>query len=162
MAWSARINRTPARDRSAPWGGGEVAVTAEAGKPVEGRDLSSKQTQQVVRIWRLGNLSTPKTVQKLQKRLHAKAKAEAGYRFYALYDKISVRTSGLCVFAQRAQQGRMGVGARCVSSARRGSVRVAPCKRVEGLPSAMTAAAKPSKQPRTESCVASGNAGCEA
>jgi RNA-directed DNA polymerase len=37
----------------------------------------------------LGNLSTPKTVQKLQKALHAKAKAEAGYRYYALYDKIS-------------------------------------------------------------------------
>jgi group II intron reverse transcriptase/maturase len=37
----------------------------------------------------LGNLSTPKSVQKLQTALHAKAKAEAGYRFYALYDKIS-------------------------------------------------------------------------
>jgi RNA-directed DNA polymerase len=37
----------------------------------------------------LGSLSTPKSVQKLQKALHAKAKAEAGYRFYALYDKIS-------------------------------------------------------------------------
>ena len=37
----------------------------------------------------MGNLSTPKTVQKLQTALHAKAKAEAGYRFYALYDKIS-------------------------------------------------------------------------
>jgi RNA-directed DNA polymerase len=37
----------------------------------------------------LGNLSTPKTVQKLQKALHAKAKAEAEYRFCALYDKIS-------------------------------------------------------------------------
>jgi hypothetical protein len=36
----------------------------------------------------LGNLSTPKTVQKLQKALHAKAKAEAGYRFYALYDNM--------------------------------------------------------------------------
>jgi hypothetical protein len=31
----------------------------------------------------LGNLSTPKGVQKLQTALHAKAKAEAGYRFYA-------------------------------------------------------------------------------
>jgi RNA-directed DNA polymerase len=37
----------------------------------------------------LGNLSTPKSVQNLQTALHAKAKAEAGYRFYALYDKIS-------------------------------------------------------------------------
>ena len=37
----------------------------------------------------MGNLSTPKSVQKLQKALHVKAKAEAGYRFYALYDKIS-------------------------------------------------------------------------
>ncbi len=36
----------------------------------------------------MGNLSTPKSVQKLQMALHAKAKAEAGYRFYALYDKI--------------------------------------------------------------------------
>jgi group II intron reverse transcriptase/maturase len=37
----------------------------------------------------LGNLATPKSVQKLQAALHAKAKAKAGYRFYALYDKIS-------------------------------------------------------------------------
>jgi RNA-directed DNA polymerase len=57
--------------------------------PVEGRDLSSRQTQQVVRDLEIGHLSTPKTVQKLQKALHAKAKAEAEYRFYALYDKIS-------------------------------------------------------------------------
>jgi RNA-directed DNA polymerase len=37
----------------------------------------------------LGNLSTPDSIQKLQTALHAKAKAEPGYRFYALYDKIS-------------------------------------------------------------------------
>ena len=37
----------------------------------------------------MGNLSTPKSVQKLQTALHAKAKAEASYRSYALYDKIS-------------------------------------------------------------------------
>ena len=35
------------------------------------------------------DLSTPNSVQKLQTALHAKAKAEPGYRFYALYDKIS-------------------------------------------------------------------------
>jgi hypothetical protein len=44
---------------------------------------------QYTSTWRLGNLTTPKRVQKLQTALHAKAKAEAGYRFYALYDKIS-------------------------------------------------------------------------
>ena len=38
--------------------------------------------------WRLGNLSTPDSVQKLQTAVHAKAKAEPGYRFYTLYDKI--------------------------------------------------------------------------
>ena len=42
------------------------------------RDLGIRATDQ-----------TPKSVQKLQTALHAKAKAEAGYRFYALYDKIS-------------------------------------------------------------------------
>ena len=57
--------------------------------PVEGRGLSSRQTQDAVRTRRLGDLATPKSVQKLQTALHAKAKAEAGYRFYALYDKIS-------------------------------------------------------------------------
>jgi len=36
----------------------------------------------------LGNLATPASVQKLQMALHAKAKSEPGFRFYALYDKI--------------------------------------------------------------------------
>src|ERR1035437_9743121 len=53
---------------------------------VEGRGLGSKQTQQVGKDKGLGNLSTPKSVQKLQMALHAKAKAEVGYCFYALYD----------------------------------------------------------------------------
>ena len=56
--------------------------------PVEGRGLSSRQTQEVGKDRRLGNLSTPLNVQRLQTALHAKAKAEAGYRFYALYDKL--------------------------------------------------------------------------
>jgi hypothetical protein len=49
----------------------------------------------------LGNLSTPKSVQKLQKALHAKAKAEANYRFYALYDKISREDILAHAYAQR-------------------------------------------------------------
>jgi group II intron reverse transcriptase/maturase len=36
----------------------------------------------------LGNLSTPKSVQKLQTALQAKAKENPGFRFYALYDKV--------------------------------------------------------------------------
>ncbi len=78
--------------------------------PVEGRGLSSRRTQQVVRDWRLGNLSTPKSVQKLQMALHAKAKAEAGYRFYALYDKVSRKDILAHAYAQcRSNKGAPGV-----------------------------------------------------
>jgi group II intron reverse transcriptase/maturase len=58
----------------------------------------------------LGNLSTPKSVQKLQKALHAKAKAEAGYRFYALSDKISREDILAHAYAQcRSNKGAPGV-----------------------------------------------------
>lgn len=58
----------------------------------------------------MGNLSTPKSVQKLQTALHAKAKAEAGYRFYALYDKISRDDILAHAYAQcRANKGAPGV-----------------------------------------------------
>ena len=58
----------------------------------------------------MGNLSTPKSVRKLQKALHAKAKAEAGYRFYALYDKISRDDILAHAYAQcRSNKGAPGV-----------------------------------------------------
>jgi RNA-directed DNA polymerase len=58
----------------------------------------------------LGNLSTPKSVQKLQAALHAKAKAEAGYRFYALYDKIHREDILAHAYAQcRSNKGAPGV-----------------------------------------------------
>lgn len=58
----------------------------------------------------MGNLSTPKSVQKLQMALHAKAKAEAGYRFYALYDKISREDTLAHAYAQcRSNKGAPGV-----------------------------------------------------
>ena len=60
--------------------------------------------------WRLGNLSTPNRVQRLQTALHAKAKAEAGYRFYALYDKISREDIPAQAYAQcRSNKGAPGV-----------------------------------------------------
>ncbi len=58
----------------------------------------------------MGNLSTPNSVQKLQMALHAKAKAEAGYRFYALYDKISREDILAHAWAQcRSNKGAPGV-----------------------------------------------------
>jgi RNA-directed DNA polymerase len=58
----------------------------------------------------LGNLSTPKSVQKLQTALHARAKAEAGYRFYALYDKINRGDVLAHAYAQcRSNKGAPGV-----------------------------------------------------
>jgi RNA-directed DNA polymerase len=58
----------------------------------------------------LGNLSTPISVQKLQMALHAKAKAEAGYRFYALSDKIHRDDILAHAYAQcRSNKGAPGV-----------------------------------------------------
>ena len=53
-----------------------------------GSRLSSEPTLKVGKDRRLGNLVTPISVQKLRTALHAKAKEEPGFRFYALYDKI--------------------------------------------------------------------------
>ena len=58
----------------------------------------------------MGNLATPASVQKLQMALHAKAKAEPGYRFYALYDKISRDDILMHAWSQcRSNQGAPGV-----------------------------------------------------
>ncbi len=58
----------------------------------------------------MGNLSTPKSVQKLQKALHAKAKAEPDFRFYALYDKIYRKDILMHAYAQcRSNKGAPGV-----------------------------------------------------
>ena len=58
----------------------------------------------------MGNLATPASVQKLQMALHAKAKAEPGFRFYALYDKISRDDILAHAYAQcRSNKGAPGV-----------------------------------------------------
>jgi group II intron reverse transcriptase/maturase len=58
----------------------------------------------------LGNLATPQSVQKLQTALHAKAKTEAGYRFYALYDKVYREDILAHAYAQcRSNKGAPGV-----------------------------------------------------
>ena len=58
----------------------------------------------------MGDLSTLDSVQKLQTTLHAKAEAEPGYRFYALYDKISREDILAHAYAQcRSNKGAPGV-----------------------------------------------------
>ena len=89
-AWSsAKTNRKPVTDRPGAlgWRRGSYYRGSRV-MPVEGRNLSSEPTLKVERDRRLGNLSTPKSVQELQTALHAKAKEEPKFRFYALYDKI--------------------------------------------------------------------------
>lgn len=58
----------------------------------------------------MGNLATPISVQKLQMALHAKAKSDAGFRFYALYDKIYREDILAHAYAQcRLNKGAPGV-----------------------------------------------------
>ena len=58
----------------------------------------------------MGNLSTPISVRKLQGALHAKAKAEPSYRFYALYDKIFREDILAHAYAQcRSNRGAPGI-----------------------------------------------------
>ena len=58
----------------------------------------------------MSNLKTPPKVQKLQTALHAKAKGEPGFRFYALYDKIyRPDVLGFAYACCRANKGAAGV-----------------------------------------------------
>ena len=58
----------------------------------------------------MGNLSTPIRVRKLQRALYAKAKSEAGFRFYALYDKMYREDILVHAYAQcRSNKGAPGL-----------------------------------------------------
>ncbi len=58
----------------------------------------------------MGNLSTPNSVRKLRRALHVKAKAEPGYRFYALYDKLFREDILAHAYRQcRANRGAPGI-----------------------------------------------------
>src|SRR5512132_2848014 len=78
--------------------------------PGEGRGLSSRPTQHAVRDLEIGQPSNSEKCSETQTALHAKAKAEAGYRFYALYDKISRDDILAHAYAQcRSNKGAPGV-----------------------------------------------------
>ena len=78
--------------------------------PVEERDLSSGQTQQVARDGEIGQPNNSGECSEAADGVTAKAKAEPGFRFYALYDKlyrqdILSHAYALC----RANKGAAGV-----------------------------------------------------
>src|ERR1700732_4197694 len=82
--------------------------------PVEGSGPGSGSAQDMARDWRLGNLSTPENIQKLQTALHAKAKGEPNFRFYSLYDKVHRRD----VLKYAYSYCRVNKGAACVDGER--------------------------------------------
>src|SRR5918912_1932925 len=78
--------------------------------PAEERGLGSGSAQDVARDWRLGNLATPGSIQKLQAALHAKAKGSPGFRFYQLHDKVYRKDILEFAYACcRANKGAAGV-----------------------------------------------------
>ena len=81
-----RDDQPDAREGQAGRGGvtERLVVPLKPVMPVEGRGLGSRQTHDAVRDLEIGQPINLISVQKLQRALHAKAKAEAGYRFYAL------------------------------------------------------------------------------
>jgi len=110
-------HRAPARTGRPPWVAERFVLPLKPGNAGGGKDLSSRQTQQVVRDLEIGQPINSETVQKLQRALHAKAKAEAGYRFLRAVRQDQPRGHpGSCVCPVPLQQGRTGsrrAGLRC-------------------------------------------------
>jgi len=108
-------NRTPVRDRPGAVGSRRGPLyTDEAGNAGGGTDLSSRRRTQYVKVpgtRRLGNLTTPESVQKLQKALPRESEGRSRLSFLRLYDKISREDiPGSCLRPVSLQQGRTGCG----------------------------------------------------
>ena len=109
----AEAGQRAAREGKA-WPGGESErpiVPPKSGNADGGKGPRFKENAGSSKSREIGvNLSTPETVRKLREALHAKAKGEPGYRFYALYDKLC--REDILTFAYRcckANGGAAGV-----------------------------------------------------
>lgn len=89
VAWTRMVQRRAgdSRNRRYRTADGSV-VPMKAGNAAGGKGPWFRTDAGSGEDRRLGELSTPDGVRKLQAALRAKAKAEPGYRFYALYDKL--------------------------------------------------------------------------
>ena len=72
-----------------PWGGGEACSPLKPGNAGGGKGLSSRQTQDVVRYLEIGRPINSEQRSETADGVARESEAEPGYRFYALYDKIS-------------------------------------------------------------------------
>src|SRR5882762_3794575 len=112
MAWSGMTNRTPARDRSGAvgWRRGSQYRGSRV-TPVEGRDLSSRQTQQVVRDLEIGQ---PINSENCSETAEGVARESEGRSRLSLLRAVRQdqprRHSGSCVCPVPLQQGRTGSG----------------------------------------------------
>src|ERR1700726_933995 len=112
MAWSAMINRTPARDRSGAlgWRRGSQYRRSRV-TPVEGRDLSSRQTQQVVRDLEIGEPINSEKCSETAEGVARESEGRSRLSFLRPVRQDQPRGHlGSCVCPVPLQQGRTGCG----------------------------------------------------
>src|SRR6266478_2955659 len=140
-AWSAMTNRTPARDRSGAlgWRRGSQYRGSRV-TPVEGRDLSSRQTQQVVRDLEIGQ---PINSENCSETAEGVARESEGRSRLSLLRPVRQDQPrghpGACLCPVPLQQGRAGGGwsGLCGHRGVRGAAvarRTGACSQARGLP----------------------------